>query len=141
TLSVIRFRNLHTRLALALLEKGERIKAVEVLDRCMELAPHSVLPYDQFVGGMTFAQRDGQTIHHEGIIESYYMCGETEKANELLSDYQRVLNERLTYFNSLKPKFRKLVDQEMYETRSQLEELRMLLIQYEQDEPVPGSGM
>ncbi|MCF8345881.1 MAG: DUF2723 domain-containing protein, partial [Bacteroidales bacterium] len=37
TLSVIRFRNLHTRLALPLLEKGERIKAVEVLDRCMEL--------------------------------------------------------------------------------------------------------
>jgi hypothetical protein len=141
TLSVIRFRNLHTRLALALLQKGEREKAVEVLDKCMELAPHSVLPYDQYVGGMTFAQRDGQTIHHEGIIESYYLCGETEKANELLGDYQRVLNDRLTYFNSLKPRFRQLVDQEVYETRSQLEELRILLAQYGQEDMMPESGM
>jgi len=90
---------------------------------------------------MTFAQRDGQTIHHEGIIESYYLCGETEKANELLGDYQRVLNDRLTYFNSLKPRFRQWVDQEVYETRSQLEELRILLAQYGQEDMMPESGM
>mgnify|MGYP006284486983 CR=1 FL=1 len=142
TLSVIRFRNLHTRLALALLEQGDREKAVEVLDRCMELAPHRVLPYDQYVGGLTFPQRNGKTIHHEGIIEAYFMCGENEKANALMNDYERILNERMVYFSSLKPRYRQLVEQDEYEARSQLEELRILRSQYGQEETLfEDSGM
>lgn len=134
TLSVIRFRNLHTRLALALLEQGDREKAVEVLDRCMELAPHRVLPYDQYVGGLTFPQRNGKTIHHEGIIEAYFMCGENDKANTLMNDYERILNERMVYFSSLKPRYRQLVEQDEYEAQSQLEELRILRSQYGEEE-------
>jgi len=43
TMSVIRFRSLYTRLALELLKEGDRTRAVQVLDRCMELAPARVL--------------------------------------------------------------------------------------------------
>ena len=127
TLSVIRFRNLHTRLALKLLEKGDKERAVEVLDHCMELAPHSVLPYDQYIGGLTFPRGEGNMIHHEGIIEAYFMCGETEKANDILNEYFDILNQKLNYFNSLEPEYRKVVEQEQYETMSQMEELRILL--------------
>ncbi|MEX0987101.1 MAG: DUF2723 domain-containing protein [Bacteroidales bacterium] len=134
TLSVIRFRNLHTRLAKELLAAGDRARAVEVLDHCMELAPHHVLPYDQYIGGLTFPQRDGNTIHHEGIIEVYYMCGEMEKANALLSEYYDILNQKMNYFNSLKPRYKQIEEQEHYQTMAQLEELRMLLTNYRQED-------
>lgn len=134
TLSVIRFRNLHTRLALGLLEEGKRDKAVEVLDHCMELAPHKVLPYDRYIAGLTFPQRNGNTIHHEGIIEAYYMCGEFEKANTILKEYFNILNQQLAYFNSLKQKERKSVEQETYEAMAQIEELRGLLRTYGQND-------
>ena len=141
TLSVIRFRNLHTRLALELLKKGDKEKAVEVLDHCMELAPHSVLPYDQYIGGLTFPQGEGRTIHHEGIIEAYFMCGETEKANAILNEYYDILNQRLNYFNSLEPKYSRLVEQETYEAMSQMEELRILLSTFGQNDKMLELGL
>lgn len=133
TLSVIRFRNLHTRLALALLREGKKEQAVEVLDRCMELAPHRVLPYDRYIAGLTFPQRDGRTIHHEGIIEAYYMCGEFEKANAISKEYSGILEQQLNYFNSLKAEDRNSVEQEFYETMAQMEELRLLQATYNKD--------
>jgi len=140
TLSVIRFRNLHTRLALALLEKGEKEKAVEVLDRCMELAPHRVLPYDRYVAGLTFPQRNGKTIHHEGIIEAYYMCGEIEKANALLDEYYTILSQQAAFFDSLKAKDRQNLEQDFYETMAQIEELRTLLVNYKQSDKMLELG-
>lgn len=140
TLSVIRFRSLHTRLALALLEEGKREKAVEVLDKCMELAPHHVLPYDNFIAGITFPQQDGTRIHHEGIIEAYYMCGETEKANDLLSEYYDILMQQMTFFNSLNSTDQESVQQEMYQTMAQVEELRMLLVNYRQEDKMLELG-
>jgi hypothetical protein len=138
TLSVIRFRNLHTRLALALKEMGERDKAVEVLDHCMELAPHSVLPYDQYIGGLTFPRGEGNMVHHEGIIEAYFLCGEPGKANAIMNEYQEILNQRLDYFNSLESKYKNLVEQETYEAMSQMEELRILQSTYGNDDLMPG---
>ncbi|MCF8224659.1 MAG: DUF2723 domain-containing protein [Bacteroidales bacterium] len=140
TLSVIRFRSLHTRLALALIENGERDKAIEVLDRCMELGPHDVVPYDRFIAGLTFPRQDGTTMHHEGIIEAYYMCGETEKANKIISEYFEVLSDELAYFNSLKSNDQSSVQQEMYETMAQIEELRMLLRAYDQEDKMLELG-
>ena len=132
TLSVIRFRNTYTRLALKLLEEGDRGRAVEVLDRCMELAPHEVLPYDRYVAGITFPDGEGGQTHHEGIIEAYYMCGETDKANALLREYYGILSEEISFFNSLKQKRRSNVEQDWYEVMAQVEELRMLLEKYGQ---------
>ena len=132
TLSVIRFRNTYTRLALKLLEEGDRGRAVEVLDRCMELAPHEVLPYDRYVAGITFPDGEGGQTHHEGIIEAYYMCGETDKANALLREYYGILSEEISFFNSLKQKRRSNVEQDWYEVMAQIEELRMLLEKYGQ---------
>ncbi|MFC2090737.1 protein O-mannosyl-transferase family [Bacteroidota bacterium] len=141
TLTVIRFRNLHVRLALELLEIDEKEKAIEVLDRCMELAPHHVLPFDRFIAGLTFPQRNGETVHHEGIIEAYFMCGETDKAISVLKEYFDILNQQLNYFNSLLPKDRKTVEQDLYEALAQIEELRMLAQQYKQTDLILELGM
>jgi hypothetical protein len=141
TLSVVRFRSLHTRLALQLFREGKREKAVEVLDRCMELAPHDVLPFDNYVAGITFPTSKNTTVHHEGIIEAYYMIGENEKAKAILDEYYSILNERLDFFNSLKPVHRNSVEQEWYETMAQVEELKMLLRTYEDANEILDLGM
>jgi hypothetical protein len=133
-LSVIRFRNLHTRLALKLLEEGKREKAIEVLDRCMELAPSSVLPFDTYVSGITLPGRDGGVIHHEGIIEAYYMCGETEKANTILKEYYEEVVAIYNYYNSMKLRHRNSIQRETNEAVYQMEEMKLLLQKFNQQE-------
>ena len=130
TLSVIRFRSLHTRLALELLEDGDTVRAVKVLDRCMELAPHNAVPYDRYIAGLTFPDGKGNTLHHEGVIEAYYMCGEKQKANVILKEYTDILTERMTYFQSLNQRLFENVQQEWYEVMAQLEELQVMLRKY-----------
>ncbi len=130
TLSVIRFRSLHTRLALALLEEGDTVKAVNVLNRCMELSPNDVLPYDRFVAGLTFPDGNGNTIHHEGIIEAYFKCGETKEANKILVEYNLILDERLNYYKSLNRRLFENVQQDWYEVMAQIEELQALVRKY-----------
>jgi hypothetical protein len=134
TLSVIRFRSLYTRLALQLLEEDKKQKAIEVLDRCMELAPARVLPFDQYVSGITFPDGKGCFIHHEGIIEAYYLCGETDKANAILTEHYRSLSEELQYFDSMKPRQKSSIQQEINELLYQMEELDDLLRKYNQTE-------
>ena len=134
TMSVIRFRSLYTRLALQLLEEGDRGRAIEVLDRCMELAPSRVLPYDQFITGITLPTREGGIIHHEGIIEAYYLCGEIEKANQILSEHYRNLGQEVLYYNAMKPRHRSSIQREINEAMYQMEELKVLLQDFQQEE-------
>ncbi len=134
TMSVIRFRSIHTRLAMLLLQNGDRGRAVEVLDRCMELAPSRVLPYDQYVTGITMPNSDGGVIHHEGIIEAYYLCGETEKANHILSEHYQNLSKEVSYYNAMKARHRSSIRREINEAMFQMEELRILLQNFQQEE-------
>ncbi|MEN8229440.1 MAG: DUF2723 domain-containing protein [Bacteroidota bacterium] len=134
TLSVIRFRGLHTRLAMKLFEEGKQEKAIEVLDHCMELAPAHVLPYDQYITGITLPDRKGGVIHYEGIIEAYYLCGEIKKANNILKDHYLALASEFTYYNSMKPRHSSSIQREINEVRYQMEELKLLLQTYKQEE-------
>ena len=141
TMSVIRFRSLYTRLAMQLLEEGKRERAIEVLDRCMELAPSRVLPYDQYITGITLPDGDGGVIHHEGIIEAYYLCGETEKANQILSEHYQNLSEQLDYFQTMKPRHSSSIQRDMNEAMFQREELRVLLEEFQQEELMQALGL
>ncbi|MBN1132474.1 MAG: DUF2723 domain-containing protein [Bacteroidales bacterium] len=132
TFSVIRFRSIYTRLALALLEEGEKEKAIEVLDRCMELAPDHVLPYDRYISGITIPLNQQESIHLDGVIEAYYKCGEMEKANAVLREYYQILVEEANYYNTLKPRLRENVQRELYEAIAQIEDMGVLLQQYGQ---------
>jgi hypothetical protein len=141
TLSVIRFRSLFTRLAIQLLEEGDRERAVEVLDRCMELAPSDVLPYDQYVTGITLSDRGGGTIHHEGVIEAYYLCGETEKANAILLEHYNRLIDEYSYFNALKTRHKASIQREINEVLFQMEEMNILLQEFRQEELMLQLGL
>lgn len=141
TFSVIRFRNMYTRLAMRLLEEGDRERAVEVLDRCMDLAPSHVLPFDQYITGITLPGGNGGTIHHEGIIEAYYLCGETEKANAILREYYNQLIDEYTYFNSLRPRHQSTIQQQINEVLFQLEEMNILMQQFGQEELMIELGL
>ncbi len=134
TLSVIRFRSIHTRLAVKLLEEGKKDKAVEVLDHCMDLSPSHVLPFDQYITGITLPDREGGVIHYEGIIEAYYMCGEMEKGNTILKEYYENLVDEFTYFNGMKPRHKSSIQREINEVLFQIEELRNLLQRYDQQD-------
>jgi hypothetical protein len=141
TLSVIRFRSLFTRLAVQLLEEGDRERAIEVLDRCMELAPARVLPYDQYVTGITLPDRDGGTLHHEGIIEAYYLCGETEKANKILLEHYTRLMDEFSFFNAMKATQKASIQREINEVLFQMEEMNILLERFGQEELMLELGL
>jgi len=141
TLSVIRFRSIYTRLALQLLEEGDSQRAVEVLDYCMELAPSRVLPFDQYITGITIPGSEGEVIHHEGIIEAYYLCGEFEKANEILQEHYSTVSSELQYFNVMKARDRSSIQREINERMFQLEEMKNLLRIFGQDELLLEMGI
>lgn len=134
TLGVIRFRSLYTRLAVQLVREGKKEKAVEVLDRCMELAPSHVLPYDQYVSGITLPDNQGGIIHYEGLIEAYYLCGETEKANAILQEHYQQLSEELSFHQAMRPRHRSSIQRETNELLYQIEELRILLERFGQED-------
>ena len=72
------------RLAKQLLIEGDTIRAVQALDRGVELLPFSQLRY-----------ASGSTLP---IIEGYYLAGEMDKGDEISNDYYNVLREYIAYY-------------------------------------------
>jgi len=70
TMSVIRARLVHARLAKALTDEGEEEKAIEVLDHCMEVLPLETIKFDPYV---------------PDLIDAYFKAGNSAKAMELVS--------------------------------------------------------
>jgi hypothetical protein len=100
----------------------------------MDLAPKSVLPFDQYMSGITIPDQQGGIIHYEGIIEAYYMCGEIEKANAILKEFYEDLAEEFNYLNSMKPRHKNYIQREMSECIYKMEELKLLLQQFNQQD-------
>ena len=96
TLSVVRARHIYTRLAMQLLSEDKTERAVEVLNRALELFPASKIAYDYF----SLFQ-----------AEALYLAEMTDVANlELIAYADRLLSE-IDYFYSLPPVFFKSVEQ------------------------------
>jgi hypothetical protein len=68
TLIVVKARYNFARLSKALSEKGDKQKALEVLDHCMKVLPVEKISYDMFI---------------PDIIEAYFKAGNSDKATEL----------------------------------------------------------
>ena len=83
TLIVIRARLNHARLAKALVEKGDNEKALEVLDRCMDVLPLYNFPYDPYFGD---------------LIDAYFQAGAIDKATEMAIAFKDYHFERLSYY-------------------------------------------
>ncbi|MBN2520704.1 MAG: DUF2723 domain-containing protein [Bacteroidales bacterium] len=103
TATVIRIRNLFSRLAGQLTMEGKKDSAVLVLDRVVELMPDRQFPYDFYV---------------IDIIREYYNAGANDKGKVLLNDFFFVMEENVNYYLSLKSKYRNSVD---YDTRLSLQ--------------------
>lgn len=134
TFAVIKFRKSYIRLAEALIEEGNPEKAEIVLDRCMELAPHAVLPLDHFISGICYEDDDNEDVCHTGIIETYYKCGAMEKANSLLLEYGRILLQDISYYNSLNDRFRLRFEREAWQSYGLYKHLMELAAKYSQED-------
>jgi hypothetical protein len=134
TFSVIKFRKTFVRLAEALMAEGKKDSAVQVLDRCMELAPNEKIPYDQFISGITYSERQNKPpIHFSGVIEAYYKCGEYIKANAILLEYANILQQDFQYYQALSERFKRRFENEAYQSHNFYNELISLAETYKQD--------
>lgn len=80
---VMNIRNNFSRLADKLIIEGDTLKAVKVLNKCIDLMPHEKVEYNYFM---------------LPIAESFYACGEIEKARMIISTMQEMFEEKLTYY-------------------------------------------
>jgi hypothetical protein len=88
TIIVVKARMNYARLAKALAEEGKNEKAVEVLNKCMDVLPLDKIPYDPYVAD---------------LIDSYFAAGATDKAVEMTTAFCDYYYERLDYFLKQKP--------------------------------------
>ena len=84
TRMVMNFRNNYPRLAESLYQKGEKEKAIAVLDKCMAEFPRSVVNLSYFA---------------IPIIDLYYKLGEKQKGDNLLAS---MINDHLIEMKYLK---------------------------------------
>ena len=88
TLTVVRARLNHARLATALVAEGDTARAGQVIDRCLELFPVSKLGYDYYFGD---------------IISASFASGRKENGRELAREFADYYAERAGYLLDQKP--------------------------------------
>ncbi len=118
-INIIQARYMFARLAQALIEKGDNKRGVEVLDRMFEIFPDEKIPltFDSFPAA-----------------EIYYLAGETEKANNLVSILANNSFEMIEYYTSLPDRFAAAIDEEQNREISLINNLVILTTKYKQDE-------
>lgn len=85
---IFNFRGNYSRLAEALIERGYNEKAVEVLDKSIEVMPDAAAPFN---------------IYMYSTIQNYYDAGAFDKANALVDEVSDRLIAELKYYNELSP--------------------------------------
>jgi hypothetical protein len=119
TTNVIRLRNKFARLARKLIDEGQKEKAIETLDKGMELTPHSQLPYGVWV---------------VEIINEYYRADATDKANKLAEELATYTKNELTYFSGLKQPIADAVTRDQRMAMHILHQLSQVTKKFGQDE-------
>lgn len=82
-------RNSFNRLASALIEEGKKDSAIAVIDRCNELIPNKIIPYEYFA---------------TNLAENYLKAGASKKGVEMLETTFQQFNDELNYYFSLDTK-------------------------------------
>ena len=91
-------RSLFSDLAYSLMEEGEMEKAVEVLDRCMQVLPVENIPLD---GSALF------------LGQAYIMAGEFEKGEQILNGVANYYMRSIRWIYNLKPNLKASVMEEL----------------------------
>jgi hypothetical protein len=89
------FRNNFARLAEQLMFEGDTVRAIESLDRAMELMPEENVPYSFFI---------------IPLAESYYTAKEFDKGDAIISRYIDIQTENMEFFFAFKGSKAKLVN-------------------------------
>ncbi|MBL1179852.1 MAG: DUF2723 domain-containing protein [Bacteroidetes bacterium] len=113
------FRNNFARLAEALITEGDKEKAKQVLDRCMEVIPERNVPFDYFV---------------LPIAEAYYKVGEGKSADDIIVKVADVYEDELNYLNSLKPQHAKAVENEKRQAMAVIQRLMYIVNEQHKDD-------
>ncbi|MBN1252775.1 MAG: DUF2723 domain-containing protein [Bacteroidales bacterium] len=118
-LSIMKVREVFVRLANALYNENKKNKAIEVLDKIVELTPHKQVPYDYFM---------------VPVAESYYNLGEIEKANKIVEKLAYIYKNDLNYYLNLDENIISSVNYEIRISMSVMQELVNLTELYKQDD-------
>jgi hypothetical protein len=86
TFGVLRMRVNFARLTQQLFIEGKRDSAMQVLDRCLELMPASVVPHD---------------VYSFRLIEAAYLIGANTKADRLVDEFAKQCLEELRYYKAM----------------------------------------
>jgi hypothetical protein len=116
---MMNIRNTFNRLAEKLIAEGQNDKAAQVLDRCVELIPHKVVPYNYF--SMMMA-------------EAYFKAGKPEKGKEIINTIMTDYKEQLDYFFRLNKPMRASVDDEIQRLLYFMREMGLVCARVQQAE-------
>lgn len=111
-------RNNFSRLAESLIEKGDKQKAIEVLDYCLKVLPRHNVPFNYFI---------------MPVAEAYYKAGANEKANGLVKEIADIYEDDLRFYFSLKGELAENVDNEKEQAMSVMQRLVMITKVFKQD--------
>jgi len=123
---VIKIRRNFVRLANKLLDEGDSVRAIKVLDKCMKLLPNWQVPYDHYISGLNYPVGKDRTQRVEGVIETYYRAGAIDKGNALLLEFANILKQDLLYYESLKERFKPRFAEEAGQSQGLLQECFMI---------------
>lgn len=105
-------RNNFARLAEALIREGKKDKAIEVLDKCLEVIPERNVPYDFFM---------------LPVAEAYYRAGALDKANKITERLAEIYSDNLDYYFSLDEKNYAQISTQANQSMSVMYRLNMLV--------------
>lgn len=117
--NIIQARYMFARLARGLIEKGDKKRAVEVLDRLFEIFPDEKIPL---------------SFDSMPAVELYYLAGENEKASKLVRTLSENGFEMLNYYTSLPERFVSAIEQEQNNNISLIQNMKILATRYNQPE-------
>jgi hypothetical protein len=99
------------RVAQALLAKGKKKEATEMLDLYIKYFPDSKVPFDMYM--LPFA-------------EIYYKAGESEKANKLIDRVGQIYSQNLDYYYSFSPGYAQYFEQDVQTALGIIKRLSMV---------------
>jgi MFS family permease len=116
---MMNIRNTFNRLAETFVAEGNNAKATKVLDRCVELIPHQIVPYNYF--SMLMA-------------DTYFKAGQPAKAKEIINTIMTDYTEQLDYFFKLSKPMRNSVDEDIQRNLYFMREITMICTRNNQPE-------
>ena len=109
----------YSRLAQALINHDQFDSAVIVMDKFQEFFPNEKFPAE---------------IHTYQFPEMYYICGDTAKGDDYLTKLVENYCDKIQYYGSMKPKFKKYYEEDIDEGFSLLKHFVSVAKKYGRDE-------